>query len=171
MSNLLNTVAVAHGDRVFFHNVLDLRYRRIGDQSLERKHASEALIVVDHVNVVDFVHLLSLFPHLVDTFGHAPVLVDNDHLGTHQTTGGVFVVFQQVNDIAGLLNILDMRKDFLLRILVELTHQVDGVVGFHVIDEPFRDQLIRKLFQQLVSIFLVEFHQYIGRLLAIHKKI
>lgn len=84
---------------------------------------------------------------IVDTFGHTPILVHHDHLGTHQTAGGVLVVFQQVHDITSLLYVLDMRKDLLLGILVQLTHQVNGIIRFHVIDETLGDKLIGKFLQ------------------------
>ena len=147
LRNLLDTVAVANGDRVFFHDMLDLGDGWVGNQFLQGEHAFQALVVVHYIYIIDLAHLLRLLAHLVDTFGHTPILVHHDHLGTHQTAGGVLVVFQQVHDITGLLYVLDMRKDLLLGILVQLTHQVNGIIRFHVIDETLGDKLIGKFLQ------------------------
>ena len=80
----------------------------VGDKLFEREGAAQAVVVVNHIHVVDLVHILGLHPELLDAFGHAPVFVDHEHFRTHQTAGGVLVVFQQVDDVAGLVNVVDM---------------------------------------------------------------
>ena len=129
--------------------MIDLRDGRISDQLLQGEDSAKALIIVNYIDVIDLIHVFSLLAHLFDTFGHTPILVHHDHLGTHQTTGGVLVVFQQVHDITGLLYVLDMRKELLLGILVQLTHQVNGIIRFHVIDE------MRKQAEEMSEIYYV----------------
>ena len=136
-----------HGNRVFLHYMFDFRDRRVGDQFLERKNASQALVIIHYIDIIDFVHILRLLAHLIDTFGHTPILVHHNHLGTHQTTGSIFVILQQVDDISSLLDVLDVRKNFFLRIFVQLTHQVNRIIGIHVVYKAFGDELVRKFFQ------------------------
>ena len=112
-----------------------------------------------------------MLAHFVDTFGHTPIFVHHDHFGPHQTTGGVFVVFQQVDDITRLLYVFDVRKNFFLGIFVQLTHQVYSVVGLHIVHEAFGNQFVREFLQQLVTVFFVQLHQDIRCLFAIHQQI
>ena len=126
---------------VFLHHVLHLRDRGRGNHLLEWKDALQTFFVIDHIDVVDFVELLGLHAHLLEALGHTPVLVDGHHLGAHQSAGGVFVVLQQVHDVASLLNVLDVREHLLLLVLVELAHQVNGIVGVHIIHEALGDGL------------------------------
>ena len=135
--------------------MLDLGDGGIGDHLLQGQHAAQSIIVIHHIDIIDLADLLGLLTHLLDTFGHTPILVHHDHLRTHQTTGGILVVFQQIDNVTGLLHVFDVRKNLLLRVLVQLTHQIYRVIRIHVIDEPFGDQLIRKLLQEFVSILLV----------------
>ena len=111
------------------------------------EHSAQAFVVVYYVYIIDFIHVFGLLAHLVDTLGHTPILVHHDHFGTHQTAGGIFVVFQQVDDIARLLNVFDVRKNLFLGIFVQLTHQVYSVVGLHVVHEAFGNQFVRKFLQ------------------------
>ena len=55
------------------------------------------------------VEILGLHPHLLNTLRHAPVLVDNDHFRTHQTAGGVLVIFKEVYNVTGLFDVVNMR--------------------------------------------------------------
>ena len=122
--------------------MLDLRDGRVGDQPLEGKYAFQPFVVVYDIYIIDFVHIFRLLAHFVNTLRHTPVLVDHDHFRTHQTTGGIFIIFQQVDDVAGLFDVFNVRKDLFLCIFVQLTHQVYRVVGFHIVDEAFGDQFV-----------------------------
>ena len=78
------------------------------DHLLQGEDAAKLIVVVDDIDVVYFVHFLGLHAHLLDTFGHRPVFVDDYHLGAHKSAGGVFVVLQEVDDVAGLFDVVDM---------------------------------------------------------------
>ena len=151
--------------------MLDLRDGRISDQLLQGEDSAKALIIVNYIDVIDLIHVFSLLAHLVDTFGHTPILVHHDHFGTHQSTGSVFIVFQEVDDVARLFYVFDVRKNLFLGIFVQLTHQVYSVVGLHIVHEAFGNQFVRKFFQQLVTVFFIQFHQNIRCLFAIHQQI
>ena len=155
LCDLLNAVAVVHSDRVFLHHMLDLRDRGIGDHLLQRQDTAQSFVVIYYINIIDLTDLLGLLAHLFNTFGHTPILVHHDHLRTHQTTGGILIVFQQIDNITGLLYVFDVRKDLFLRVLIQFTHQIYRIIRIHVIDESLGDQLVREFFQELVSIFLV----------------
>ena len=140
--HLFDAVALAYRDRLLLHHMFDLGNGRVGDQPLERENTFQAFVVVYHIYIIDLVHVFGLLTHFLDTLGHTPILVDHDHFRTHQTTGSVFVVFQQVDDIARLLHVFDVRKDLFLGVFVQFTHQVYGVVGLHIVDEAFGDQFV-----------------------------
>ena len=37
--------------------------------------------------------------HFLQALRHTPVFIDSHHFRTHQTTGSVFIIFQQVNEM------------------------------------------------------------------------
>ena len=131
----LDAITIAHSYRVLLHDVLDARDTGARDHLLQRQDTFQLLIVINNIDVVDFIHLLGLLTHFVDTLRHTPVFIDGNHLRTHQTTGGILVVLQQIDDITRLLDILDVRKDFFLPVLVQLTHEVHGIIRLHVVHE------------------------------------
>ena len=47
--------------------MLDLRDGRISDQLLQGEDSAKALIIVNYIDVIDLIHVFSLFAHLVDT--------------------------------------------------------------------------------------------------------
>ena len=100
--------------------MLDFRHRGVGEHHLQWQRAAQAVVVVDNVDIVYFVHVFGLQAHLFDTLGHRPVFVDHNHLGAHQAAGGVLVILQQVYDVAGLLYVVDVRYDFVALLFVEL---------------------------------------------------
>lgn len=141
--------------------MLDFRYRGVCEHHLQRQRAAQAVVVVDNVDIIDFVHVFGLQAHLLDTLGHRPVFVDHNHLGAHQAAGGVLVIFQQVYDVAGLLNVVDVRYDFVALFFVELLYQVNGVVGVEVVN-LLGDFLGRHVLDKFQTLVLVEFHQHVG---------
>ena len=106
----------------------------MGYEGLERKDTAKAVIIVDHVDVIDLIHFLGLHSHFLDALGHAPVFVDHDHLGAHEAAGGVFAVFEQVDDVACLLHVVDMAYDFITVLLVEFLNHIHGIVGIEVVE-------------------------------------
>lgn len=75
----------------------------------------------------------------------------------------IFVVFQQVDDVSGLLYVVDMGEHLFLCIFVEVSYQVDSVVGVEVVDIFFGDGFARQFFEEFLTVVLIEFHQHIGR--------
>ena len=151
-----------HGNRIFLHHVFHFGYRRRRNHLFEREDTSQTFVVVNDIYIIDFVQLFRLLTHLFQTFGHTPVLVDEYHFRTHQTTGGIFVVFQQVDNVTCLFNVLDVRKNLFLLIFIEFTHQVYGIVRIHVVNEAFGDCLRRKHFEQFFTSVFVHFDKHVG---------
>ncbi len=101
-----------------------------------------------------------MHPELFDAFGHTPVFVDNQHLGAHQTSGGVFVIFQQVDDVAGLFNVVyELAAVF----LVKFHKHVGGFVAIEQPVEMFRLFYV-KFLKQLCNVGRVEVIEYGPRL-------
>ncbi len=98
---------------------------------------------------------------MLDAFWHAPVLVHDDHFCAHEAAGGVLIIFKQVDDVSGLLHIVDMGQDLVALFLVELLDDVDGIVCVEVVD-LFGDLLGRHVVEQLEPVILVKFHKDIG---------
>ena len=159
------------GDEVLVHHVLHLGDAGAGNHLLQREEALQALLVVDDIDVVDIVHVLGLLAHLAQALGHGPVLVDDNHFRTHQTAGGVLVVLQQVNDVARLFDVLDVRKHLFLLFLVEVTDDIDGIVGIHGIDELAGDGLRGEVVEQFRTFLVVHLDQRLGSRLVIQQVI
>ena len=100
---------------------------------------NEPFIIVNYVNIVDFVHVFSLYSHFPETLWHTPVLFYDNHFCTHESTGCIFVVFQKIDDISGLFNIFNMRKNFFLLVFVHFADDVNGIVRIHVVNKTFGD--------------------------------
>ncbi len=143
----------------------------MGDEFLQREGAAQAVVVVDHIDVIDLVHVLGLHPELLDALGHRPVLVDHQHLGAHQTAGGVLVIFEQVDDVAGLLHIVDVGQHLVAVLLVEVLYEVDGVVGVEMVDIEAGDFLGVHVAQELAAVILVKLHQHVGGLVAVEQPV
>ena len=122
----------------------------------------QPFVIVNDIYVVDFVQLFGLQAHLFQAFRHTPVLVDGYHFRTHQTTGGIFIVLQEVYDVSGLLYILNMRQYLFFFLLVEVTHQVYGIVRIHIIHKPLGNGFRRQKFQEFLPDVFVHFYQYVG---------
>lgn len=131
---------------------------------------SQPLLVVHHKHVIYIVHILGLLAHLLDALRHRPVFVDHDHLRAHQAAGGVLVILHQVDDVAGLLHVVELRQYLLLVLLVELLNQVHGVVRLHVVDLLGYD-LVGEVVKQFSPVVLIEFEQHVGRRLLVKKLI
>ena len=151
-----------HGDRIFFHDVLDLRNRRAGNHFLERKYPAQPFVVVHHVHIIDLIHFFCLDTHFAKTFGHTPVFVNDHHFRTHETAGRIFVVFQQVNNVTGLFDVLNVRKYFLLFVFVHFPDDVYGIVRIHVVYKTFGNGFRRKKFQKTLSYVFVHFNEHVG---------
>jgi CBS domain-containing protein len=96
------------GNRVLLHHVFHLGNRRTGNHLFQWEYTAQTFIVVYHIYIIYLVHFFCLQSHFAQAFGHTPVLVHNHHFRTHQTTGGVFVVFQQVDDVACLFDVFNV---------------------------------------------------------------
>ena len=149
------------GDRIFPHHMLYLGDRRGSYHFLQWEYPLQTVFVIDDVYVVNFIQLFSLQAHFLQALRHTPVFIDSHHFRTHQTTGSVFIIFQQVNDVTGLFYIFDVRKYFLLLVFIEFAHQVYGIVRVHIIHETFGNGLRRKKFQEFFPDVFVHFNQYI----------
>ena len=132
------------------------------------QRATQAVVVVDNIYVVYLVHILGPKAHLLDALGHRPVFVDNNHLGAHKTTGCVFVVFEKVDNIAGLLNVVDMRNNLVALFFVELLNKVYSIVSIKVID-LLGNLLGRHVLDEFQSLVLIEFHKHIGGCIFVEK--
>ena len=162
MGHRLDGIVGAYRDRVFFHDVLYLRGRRVGNHLFQREYAAQLVVVVDHIHIVYFVHVFGLAAHLFYALGHTPILVYDDHFGTHETTGRVLVIFQQVDDVSGLFHVVDVGKHLFLCIFVEVAYEVYRIIGFEVVDVFLGDGFARHLFEELSSVVFVKFHQHVG---------
>ena len=96
------------GYRFFPHHVLHFGYGRAGDHFLQREHTAQPLVIVYYIYIIDFVHIFRLDAHFLQTFGHTPVFVYDYHFGTHQSTGSVFVIFQQIDNVSGLFYVFNV---------------------------------------------------------------
>ena len=152
-----------YGDRVFLHHVFHFGDRRGGDHLLEREDSPQAFIVVNDIYIIYFVQFFGLLAHFLQTLGHTPVLVHDYHFGAHQTTGGVFVIFQEVHDVSCLFDVFDVRKNFFLLVFVEVTHQVYGIIRVHVVHKALGDCFRRDHFEELFTNVLIHFDKYVGR--------
>ena len=150
-----------HRNRVFPHHVLHLWYGRGGNHLFQREHSLQAVFIVNDVDVVNFIQLFSLLAHLFQTFRHTPVLIHDYHFRTHQTTGGVFIVLQQVYDVSCLFNVFNVWENFFLFLFIQLTHQVYSVVCVHVVHEALGNGFRRKYFKEFLTDILIHFHQYV----------
>ena len=150
------------GNRVLLHHVFHLGNRRTGNHLFQREYTAQTFIVVYHIYIIYLVHFFCLQSHFAQAFGHTPVLVHNHHFRTHQTTGGVFVVFQQVDDVACLFDVFNVRKHLFLLVLVHFTDDVYGIVRIHVVDKALGDGFRGKYFEEFLSCILVHFNQYVG---------
>ena len=135
---------------------------------LEGECAPQTVVVVDYIYIVYLVHILGLQAHLLDALGHRPVLVHHYHLGAHEAAGGVFVVFEKIDDIAGLLHVIDVAEDFVAFLLVELLYEVDGIVGIEVVD-LLGDFLDGHGVEELQTVILVELHKHVGGFLLVEQ--
>ncbi len=142
----------------------------MGYKLLEREHAFQLRIVVDNVDVVYLVHVLGLHSHLLDGLGHRPVFVNDNHLRAHKAAGGVFVVFQEVDDVAGLLYVVDVREDFVALVFVEGLDEVHGVVRVEVVD-LLCDFLGGHVAEELAAVVLVKLHEHVGGLLLVQEAV
>ena len=91
------------------------------------------------------------------------------HSGMHQAAGGIFIVLEQIDDVAGLFHIVDVRQDLVAVFLVELLDYVYGIVGVEMVDELLGDLLGRHVLEQLAAVVLIEFHKHIGRNVVIEQ--
>ena len=113
------------------------RYRGRCDHLFQWKYSAKAFIIIYYIYIVDIVEFFGLLAHLFQTFGHTPVFVDGYHFRTHQTTGSIFIILQQVDNVSCLLDVFNVRKYFFLFILIQFTHQVYCVVRIHIVNEAF----------------------------------
>ena len=153
----------AYRNGVFPHHVFNLGYRRGGNHLFQWKHSLQAVFVVDDIDIIDLIQLLSLLAHLFQALRHTPVLVYDHHFSTHQTTGGVFVVLQQVYDVSCLFDVFNVRKNFFLFLFIQLTHQVYGIIRIHVVHKAFGNGFRREYFQEFFTDILIHFHQHVCR--------
>ena len=158
-----------HRHGVGLHHILDFGDRGVGDEFLQREGAAQSVVVVDDIDVIDLVHVLGLHPELFDALGHRPVLVDHKHLGTHQTTGGVLVIFEKVDDVARLLHVVDVGDHLVAVLLVKVLDEVNRVVGVEMVDIQTGDFLGVHVAEELPSVILVKLHQHGGGLVAIEQ--
>ena len=161
LHHLVDGCVHVYRDGVFLHHVFHLRHRGRRDHLLQREDALQAFVVVDDVDVVDFVQLLGLHAHFLQTLGHTPVLVHGHHFRAHESARGVLVILQQVYDVASLFDVLDVREDLLLLVLVEAAHQVYGVVRVHVVHELLGDGFRGEQLEELLADVFVHLHQYV----------
>ena len=147
--------------------MLHLYHRRACYHLFQREDSTQTLIVVHHIYIINIIKVLGLTAHLFQTLGHTPIFVHDDHFGTHKTTGSILVILQEVYNVARLFNILDVRENLFLLILVHVTDNLDSVVSIHVIYETFGDNLGGKVLEKVVSQVLVHFGEGLGSLFII----
>ena len=135
---------------------------------LQREHAFQAILVIDHIHVVYFVHVLGLHAHLLHALGHTPVLVHDNHFGAHQATGSVVVILQQVDDVAGLLHVVDVRDYVVAVLLVEFLYKVNGIVRVEVF-QLLCNILVGHIIEQLLAVVLVKLHKHLGSSLLVEQ--
>ena len=162
LGHCLDRIVGTYRDGVFLHDMLYLRSRGVGNHFFQREYPAQFVVIVYHIHIIYLVHVFGLAPHFLHTLGHAPVFVYDNHFGSHETASRVFVVFQEVDYVAGLFGIVDMGEYLLLRFFIEVSYQVYGIVGIEVVDILFGDGFARHLFEEFFTVVLIEFHQYIG---------
>ncbi len=140
----------------------------MGYEFFERKSAAQTVLVVDDIDIIDLVHVLGLHPHLLYALGHAPVFVYHNHFRTHQTAGRILVILQKVDDVAGLLYVVDVAENLLAVILVKLLNNVDRIIRIKVFD-LLGDIGHIHLREKLGSVVLVKLHEHIGLHLLVKK--
>ena len=158
-----------HGYGILLHHMLDFGNGRVGDKFLQWQYAAQTVVIVHHIYVVNLIDILCLHPHLLDAFGHTPVLVYHNHLGAHETTGGIFVVFQKVDDVASLFHIVDVRQDFITVLLIEFLDYIHSIVGVEVVDKLLGNLLGRHGGEELATVVLVQLHEHVGGYIAVEQ--
>ena len=138
------------------------------DQFLERESAAQTILVIHHIYIIDLIHILGLHPHLLDAFRHTPVLVDHDHFRTHKTAGGVFVIFEKVDDVTGLFYVVNVAQDLVAFFLVEFLNDIHGIVRVEMFD-LLGDVGRIHLREELGAVILIEFHEDSGLHLLIEE--
>ena len=141
--------------------MLYFRHRGVGDHLLQREHALEAMVVIDNIYIVDFVHILGLHTHLFKALGHTPVLVHDNHLRAHKSAGSVIVIFQEVDDVAGLLHVVDVRNHLIAILLIKVLDKVNGIIGVEVL-ERLGNLLLGHIGKELSALVLVHLHEHLG---------
>ena len=61
-----------------------------------------------------------------------------------------------------MFDVLDVRKNLFLFVLVQFTHQVYGVVRIHIIHKPLGDCFGRKHIEKFLTGVLIHFDEYVG---------
>ena len=98
--------------------------------------------------------------HLLDAFGHTPVFVDYNHLGAHQTSGGVLVILEQVDDVTCLLYVVDMAENLVALVGIEFLNNIYSIVGVEVFN-LFGDILGIHFAEQTGTFILIKLHEYV----------
>ncbi len=149
--------------------MLYLRHIRMGYELFERERASQTVFIVHNVDIIDLVHILGLHPHLPDTFRHTPILVNHDHLRTHESAGCVLVIFQEVYDVTGLFHIVYVGKNLVAVFLVKFLNDVYRVIRVKML-YLFGDILGIHLGKEARALVLVKLHEHISLCILVKKK-
>jgi len=101
---------------------------------VQREHAEQVLVGVEHVDVVDGLGLGGDLAEHHDGVVGADVGGDGDEGRGHPAAGGVRLVGEELADLRGLLG-LHLAEDALGVLVAELGDDVGGVVGVHLLEQ------------------------------------
>mgnify|MGYP000310962284 CR=1 FL=1 len=111
-----------------------------------------------------------LLSHLPDAGGNSPVLIDTDELLGHQSSRGVLVVTQQVDDIPCLVHVLDVQEDLLFFLFIEIPYDIGSIIRIHMVDELGSNYIRGKDLQETLPVILFQFNKHIRCCLGIKKQ-
>ena len=80
--------------------------------------------------------IFRLGPHFFDAGQYGPVFLDLHKFLRHESACGVSIVFEQVDDVFGVLAVLDFRDDFLYHLPRQLAHDIGGIIGIEFLEFP-----------------------------------
>ena len=155
--HLLLLIGGVDRTQVLFEQILD-RNRPLGaQQTIERDHAGQPAVGVDHVDLPEAIRKIGRLAHVVDGLADRPIRPDGDELVLHPPAGGIFRIVQAAPE-RDALDRRQLFEDLGLILLRQVLQNGDGVVGIEL-THALGDGFGRKLFEDLFADGVVDLGQ------------
>ncbi len=133
-----------------------------GEQEAFQGQASDELpCSVDHVDAVEGLDILGLFPHFSDGLRDGPIEFDADELGAHQCAGGAFRVAEQRQQVFSVLRV-QLGDDLGGPLLGQSSDDVRGIVRVDVLQDFFGDLPGGQGGQQALPNVFLQLHEHVA---------